>query len=570
MIVFNSIGVKNFLSYGNVESTMQVDAVKNTLISGRNGSGKSSIVGDALCYALYGKPYRPIKLPQLINSINQKGMVCTVRFTIGNIHYRVVRGMKPALFEIYKDNKLIDQEAATKDYQGYLEKSILKINFKTFCQVVILGTASFVPFMQLNAAQRRDVIEDILDISIFSDMNALLKTRMAENKEQTTTVSYSIESAKKETVAQQKVIKVLEEARTGRIHEEELEIDSLNAERDKKAVSRDVLKTDIERLAKGRTDKVDPAEVIAAERIVNRLEDEMSRLTKRSKSVSVLDDCPTCLQTVSDTHKSTICRHNDDLIAEIETELFTAKLRSEKLQEMVTAETETKNEIIRLTSAYNEFAKEITRIDKDIAKRQQIITDYSENSTDIATEKLKLKTTADTALSLIKHKTTLLEEKAVQDVSLLLLKDSGIKAAIIKEYIPILNRLINKYLGSFGFFINFTLDENFNEKILSRGRDEFSYGSFSEGEKAKIDLALMFAFRDVTEMKNSANCNLLVLDELGESSLDLNAREAFMEILTSLPGGNNFVISHSAPSHEAYDRVIKVSMKSEFSIMEYI
>ena len=556
------------MSFGNVPTSVDLNKCKNTLVIGKNGGGKSTFSGDGICFALYGKPYRSITKGQLVNSINQRNCEVEIEFEIGAVEYRVKRGIKPNIFEIYQNGILVDQEAAVADYQGYLERSILKINYKTFCQVVILGTASFVPFMQLSSSARRDVIEDVLDIAIFSNMNSVLKGRIQETNEELKTVALKIDSAKKETESQKKLIKVIEEARNTRIQEEETHITAawdsiaiINAEKAK-------LKAEIEQLSKPA--EVDSKEFQQLSKSIDRLEDEAHKNSAKLRSIHSLTSCPTCLQDVCADHKTGIEQEYASRNKEIDLELTAAKQQLADIQRKIDLEHKYNHELLALNQELSKQNDQADQLEADVERRQRLINGIRANNTDLQIERNKLKEIADQALGLLTKKAELLELRGVQDVSLLLLKDSGIKSAIIKEYVPILNKLINKYLGMFGFHVNFILDENFNESIKSRGRDEFSYSSFSEGEKRKIDTAILFAFRQVSELKNSANCNLLVLDEVGSENFDLNAKECFLEILSSIEGGNNFVISHSAPSHEAYDTVIKVEKRGDFSYLEYM
>jgi DNA repair exonuclease SbcCD ATPase subunit len=566
MIVFNKITAKNFLSLGNVPTSIPLNTHKNTLIVGTNGSGKSSLCTDSICFALYGKPYRNIVKNQLVNSINQKGLEVEIDFSVGPVEYRVKRGIKPNIFEIYQDGKLIDQEAATKDYQQYLERQILKINFKTFCQVVILGTASFVPFMNLSASQRRDVIEDVLDIAVFSDMNTVLKNRMSELQEEIKDTSQKIDTAKKETLTQKKLIQVLEDAKSNRIQEEELNIDTLLSviERHREIINEYKSKIDILE----QPENVDVKIIQQLERVADLAETEIQANKRKLNSIGALSDCPTCLQSVGEHHKTLLKKQFTHTEVELTAQLSIHKSQLNELDQKLSAQREYETTV----KSYNDqIIREYDKIaihETEVNKKQKLIKSIRADVTDISIEKTKLKTIADTALTLLQQKNDLMDIRNIQEISQLLLKDTGIKAAIIKEYVPILNKMINKYLAMFGFHINFILDENFNETIRSRGRDEFSYSSFSEGEKRKIDTAILFAFRQISELKNSANCNLLVLDEVGSENFDLNAKECFLEILSSIEGGNNFIISHSSPSHEAYDCVYKVEKRGDFSNME--
>lgn len=564
MINLKTISFRNFLSYGNVETTLQLDKFTNTLIASSSGSGKSVFV-DAIAYCLYGKPYRNIRLPQLINSINLKGMLTTIEFNIGSIEYKIIRGMKPGIFEIYQNGKLLDQEAATRDYQGYLEKNILKINYKTFCQVVLIGTAGFTPFMQLPAGQRRDVIEDVLDIAIFSEMNTLLKQRILVVRDSLIDINNKLDAAKKDAQNQTKIIKLMEEHHADKIM-------ALGTQ--SKLVKASILelykkiKTYEETIEKCIGQKT--VKLIDISREIFLLEDTISRLGKSLSTIDKLESCPTCLQCVTKTHKNITKEQTIIKIEKSQEEL--EKYRTQQAVFTYNEESNKKldDNIKTIKISIGHLQLDIRKADLEIETITDNIKSLTHDTAGLEDEKNKLKAAAALALEYIDNKKELLEERAVQEVVVGLLKDSGIKSAIIREYIPILNRLINKYLAEFGFFIDFTLDEGFNEKIMSRGRDDFSYNSFSEGEKTKIDLSILFAFRQVTEMKNSANCSLLFLDEMGDNALDINAKEAFVNILSNLGHGNNFVISHNAPDTSMYESVISISKKNDFSVLEFV
>jgi DNA repair exonuclease SbcCD ATPase subunit len=566
MIEFDNGSVRNFLSYGNVPVTFVFNKHNNTLIIGANGMGKS-VLPDFLCFVLYGKAYRNITKGQLVNSINLKNCVCEINFRVDASVYRVVRGIKPNVFEIYKDNVLVDQEAATRDYQGYLENHILKINYKTFCQVVVMGSAAFTPFMQLSAGARRDVVEDVLDIAVFSLMNDILKKRIAETKSEANIIDVKLESAKRETISQQKVIKILKEAVDARVDEERDEIKRIIGLRDDTENEKAELEEQLEQL--GEPEPFDIKLLQDNTRDMNVASSDVSRLERSIQNINNLTKCSVCLQDVGDGHKHTIT-------SQYEVERNTAQENKEALEFAVRTlrgkQEVYDNHIAKARSIRDKISQLNSTIishGREIERHQGIINDLQGNKGDIVAEQAKLKSLADDALKIIARKGELSEEKNLQDVALILLKDSGIKAALIKEYIPIINKKINRYLGIFGFDVNFQLDENFGETIHSRGRDEFSYNSFSEGEKRKIDIAILFAFRQVTEMKNSANCNLLILDEIVDSSLDANSREAFLEILTQ-EGGNNFVISHTAPSYDVFDAVMLVEKVGDFSQYSYL
>lgn len=561
MIVFKTVSVKNFLSYGNYYTKWFLDKHNSTLIVGRNGHGKSVLL-DAVCFGLFGKPYRNINKPQLVNSINQKACVVELELIVNSVEYKIIRGMKPNVFDVYCQGKMLDQEAAMKDMQAYLEQQILKLNFKTFCQVVILGSASYTPFMQLPAHQRREVVEDVLDIGIFSKMNGLLKDRIAGTKEELRIIDVKVDSAKKEAQAQKRIIEVIEKNKTSRISEindelttlqEELAvvISSLSAQQVPDYVSAKALRERYTTIV----DSIDDLNATATQ-----LQTRLTRLEN-------LEECPTCIQGISHEHKTTIknkFEEESSSIAEtLEEKYPSLKEVSEKLEY-----------VEKIERQYNVMKETLTQSKSDLTKsiktKQDQIEKIKEDSGDVDAEKEKMKAIAAEALQFISRKNELSEEKQLQEVSQVLLKDNGIKTAIIREYLPVLNKLINKYLTVFDFFVNFNLDESFNEVIKSRGRDEFSYASFSEGEKKRIDLAILLAFRQVAAMKNSAKVNLLIFDEVQDSSLDLDARAKFNDLLDSMAGSNVFVISHTDTSPDAYDAVIKVEKRGDFSQYEYV
>lgn len=567
MILFKIATAKNFLSCGNVKTEFNLSKHKSTLIIGQNGQGKSLLV-DLVCFALYGKPYRNINKPQLINSINGKNCETTIEFSVGVDEYKVVRGIKPAIFEIYKNEKLIDQEAATRDYQGYLEKVILKINYKTFCQVVVMGSAAFTPFMQLPTGQRRDVIEDVLDIAIFSSMNDLLKIRMNDNKDDMKQVENSLLMAKKDTEAQKRIIALLSEARETQIKQIQDEIEHKHEAITQIRSNISNFKSEIENIKKSQKAFNDKEfEKLLREQSVT--EHEIDRLENTVESLNSMTDCPRCLQSVEHDHKTHIGKKSQEKIFDLQNKLVKISNSISEMKIVKDFNQELSKKSIKVKASWDSENEKLDETQTEIERLQKNILKLNGDNGDVETEKKKLKDITDKAMKVLKQRGVLLEIKNIQEISQLLLKDSGIKAAIIKEYIPIINKLINRYLSIFGFNVNFILDETFNETIKSRGRDDFSYNSFSEGEKRRIDVAILFAFRQVSELKNSANCNLLIMDEIVDSSLDLNSREAFLEILNS-EKGNTFVISHTAPSYDAFEAVIKAEKRGDFSCYEFI
>lgn len=556
MIVFKTVSVKNFLSYGNYDTKWQLDKHSSTLIVGRNGHGKSVLL-DAVCFGLFGKPFRNINKPQLVNSINQKACVVELELVVNSVEYKIIRGMKPNVFDVYCQGKMLDQEAAMKDMQTYLEQQILKLNFKTFCQVVILGSASYTPFMQLPAHQRREVVEDVLDIGIFSKMNALLKDRVAGTKEELRIIDVKVDSAKKEAQAQKRIIELIEKNKTSRISEIEEEItllqeelgvviSSLSAQQVPDYVAAKALRERYTAIV----DSIDELKATAVQ-----LQNRLSRLEK-------LEECPTCIQGISHQHKSSIKTKFEEECNQIDQNLNEQYPSLKEVGGYLQAAEKEQSNYQTTKDTLTQSQSELT---KSIKTKESQIEKIKEDSGDVDAEKEKMKAIAAEALQFISRKNELSEEKQLQEVSQVLLKDNGIKTAIIREYLPVLNKLINKYLTVFDFFVNFNLDDSFNEVIKSRGRDEFSYASFSEGEKKRIDLAILLAFRQVAAMKNSAKVNLLIFDEVQDSSLDLDARAKFNDLLESMVGSNVFVISHTDTSPENYSCILKVEKRGDFS-----
>lgn len=564
MIKLKKITVQNFLSYGNVATSFDFTTHTSTLVRGKNGSGKSTIFLDAVIYALYGKPYRAINKPQLLNSINKKEMLVELEFSIGIDEYLIRRGMRPNIFDIFKNNILVEQNAAIRDYQEFLEGTILKISEKTFKQIAILGAGSYTPFMKLATGQRRELVESILDIEVFSRMNAVLRDRMNATRDEVKIIEHKIEIKKHEAQGQQRLINVIKENTKARVEEYDNQKASLLLELAKYGMSTNELNEQLDDLEKNKP----PHDQSEFDRIQERLgivNRTIDRLTKTHAHVHDLEYCPTCKQDVSEEHNNSVA---DDLKKEL------IKFTSEKS----TLETEF-GDLTILSRAYNEHRdSKLSVMDnlrvsmnsqnsvrKQIATIEESINSILSNSNDLELEQEKLKKIGQDALALVKRNRTLSEEKHLQDVSAQLLKDSGIKTAVVKEYLPILNQLINKYLGMFNFFVDFTLDENFEEVIKSRGRDVFSYASFSEGEKKRLDFSILMAFRQLASLKNSAKTNILVLDELLDGAFDLEAKSLVQDIVTAIQDANVIVVSHADSSNDGFDRTIVVEKVGDFS-----
>jgi DNA repair exonuclease SbcCD ATPase subunit len=569
MIVFKKLSWKNFLSTGNQPNTILLNKTSTTLIIGKNGEGKSTCL-DALCFALFGKPFRNINKNQMVNSINQKNAVVEIEFSIGQKEYKIVRGIKPNIFEIYVDGEMVNQDAAMKDYQKILEQQILRLNYKTFTQVVILGSASFVPFMQLSSTQRRDVIEDILDIRIFSTMNTLLKEKANATKDEITKVETDIRLAKERVENQQAIIKTITEAKTNAIDSIQTkistnltEIQSTEGKINQIVTEIDTLKTSID----GK--ETITADLEKAKHIKSKLTSKIEECENNKVFFDQNHVCPSCTQEIGEEHKQQVIADLSQRMSEDNSKIqdlqrVLDKLTSQ-LQEINTVTTKIADKTIEL-STHNSA---ITILNKQNAEMQLEIETSKTDTGDLNVEKSKLKDLAQAALSSINRKGELDSEKELHDVAGALLKDTGIKTAIIREYLPVMNKLINQYLNQMDSYIHFELDEAFNETIKSRFRDEFTYASFSEGEKMRIDLAILFTWRQIAKLKNSVNTNLLILDEIFDSSLDTNGTDYFLNLMNTLGENSNvFVISHKGDQlFDKFRSVIKFEKRNDFSII---
>lgn len=567
MINFSVLRYKNILSTGNTFTEIKLNASNNTLIVGNNGAGKSTML-DALCFALFGKPFRKINKPNLLNSINLSDGLVEVEFSIGTKYYRVIRGIKPNIFEIYCNDLLLNQDAKAKDYQEYLEKVILKLNFKSFTQVVILGSASFVPFMQLSAADRRSIIEDLLDIQIFSSMNNLVKEKISNIKDATTSNKYELNLTSEKIKLQKQNIdehkkhndeeikRKLEEIATSQLQNERLSADVI------------VIQKHIDILQQKIADKLNveskSKKMIQME---SKLEASIKKIDKDIAFYEQNDDCPTCRQILDLDFKTN--QVNDKIVkrgqihkgvTEISTEITRLNARLVEIQNINKNITGHNNELIKHNSTINAVNQYISKINKEIA-------DLSTRKESIEHENENLILLVNQLKTIMEEQEKLSNEKQYYEYASNLLKDTGIKTRIIKQYLPVMNKLINKYLSSMDFFVNFNIDENFDETIKSRHRDDFKYSNFSEGEKQKIDLSLLLTWRQVAKLKNSTNTNLLILDEIFDSSLDEGSMENLFKIFNEFDADTNlFVISHRGD--QLFDRfrsVIKFEKQGNFS-----
>ena len=567
MILFKAIRWQNMLSTGNQFTEVTLDRSKSTLIVGENGAGKSTIL-DALSFALYGKPFRNINKPQLLNSMTQKNLVVECEFMVGSKHFRVKRGIKPAIFEIYQNGEMINQNSSARDYQEYLEKSILKLSFKSFGQIVILGSANYLPFMQLPAHSRREVIEDLLDIQIFTTMNNLLKEKILANKSAITDTDYQIDLVENKIELTLKHINSLKINNDHLIRQKEEMIEEVNglvcqAERDIAIQSgylavKSAKVADSEKISSKRTKLIE---------LESQLETKIRSLKKEITFYHDNDSCPTCRQGIDHDFKDSVIDDREskqqevtDALAKIEEEINTINQRVNEIAEVNKEITIINTKITELNSDIRSWNNSIRTLEAEIDNLEKNTTIIDESNEDLSVLNKQLGVQQ-------KYKEELANERQVIEVAGVLLKDSGIKTKIIKQYVPIMNKLINKYLAAMDFFVQFELDENFNEKIKSRFRDEFSYASFSEGEKMRIDLALMFTWRAIAKLRNSASTNLLIMDEVFDSSLDVGGTEEFLKILEGLTGDTNtFIISHKGDQlYDKFHSVIKFEKHANFS-----
>lgn len=555
MIYFKKIRWKNFLSTGNAFTEILLDRSPNTLIVGENGSGKSTLL-DALTYVLFNKPFRSISKPQLINSINKKKLLVEIEFTIGKNDYIVRRGASPNVFEIIQDGEVLNQDANVRDFQKVLEEGILKLNYKSFTQICVLGSASFTPFMQLPLGARREIIEDILDIQIFTSMNSVLKQKMDELKDKVRVLQGELEIAKEKASIQKQYIDTLEGDKRKRVDKIEADIGEIQTKIDE--YNQLIETKESEKTALGNVQDKRTKLSEYSRQIQQKLREAEQELDFYHNN----EDCPTCKQGIPHDFKERITDEKSKSIGDLESGLQELKTKTDELDTLY-------EQWIELDTEINSTQNKIIS-DQRIVQRLLLEKDSIKNEVgDIEIEKTKLKDLAKAALEKSKQKSDLSEQKTYFDVASSLLKDSGIKTKIIRQYLPAINKLVNKYLSAMDFFVHFELDETFKETIKSRHRDKFSYASFSEGEKQRIDLALIFTWRTIAKMKNSASTNLLLLDEVFDSSLDVNGTDYVMQLLSTIGEDTHvFVISHKGDQlFDKFRSVIKFEKKQNYSVM---
>jgi len=565
MIFFKTLRWKNLLSTGNIFTEINLSTANNTLIVGENGAGKSTIL-DALSFALFGKPFRKINKPQLLNTITKKDLVVEIEFNISSNEYKIIRGIKPTVFEVYQNGILLNQSAEMKDYQEILEKQILKLNFKSFGQVVVLGSATFQPFMQLPGGQRREIIEDLLDLQIFTTMNSLLKDKIQDNNSDLSDISSDqkvvnekIKIIKEHLLEKQNLNELVVAEKIQFIESTNANIEILNATYwgvEKEIV---LLKTQIE-------DEMKISKrVNQLSQLRHKIEAKQALINKDLNFFSNHDGCPTCKQVIDTSFKEKTVNEKQSELTEIGEALNQLLQQYEESNERL-------NDIITVHSNINSLQlqqiKTNSKIDSLIKYRDQLEKEINQiNASYEAHEDDKMEALEQELNNVAVRYNDAMDQKQIYTAATMLLKDGGIKSRIIKQYVPVINKLINKYLSAMDFFVQFELDEEFNETIKSRFRDEFSYASFSEGEKMRINLAILFTWRAVAKLRNSVSTNLLIMDEVFDSSLDSNGTEEFIKILNNLTADTNtFIISHKTDQlYDKFANVIKFEKHKNFS-----
>jgi DNA repair exonuclease SbcCD ATPase subunit len=566
MILFKTIKYKNLLSTGNQYTEIDFTKNKTNLIVGTNGAGKSTVL-DALCFSLFGKPFRRINKPQLVNSVNEKDCRVEVEFSIGKSDWKVIRGIKPAIFEIWKNDAILDQSSAALDQQKWLEQNVLKMNYKSFTQIVILGSSNFVPFMQLSAAHRREVIEDLLDIKIFSSMNTLIKEKIRQSKEEIKILDLKKESFLDKVKMQENFIEELENRGKENIQKKLHSISTLDKEVEVFMRESGILEENIFEKQKEVEEYIGAGDKLRKfGTLKGKISQKVSTLTKEHKFFTENTVCPTCTQEIDDTFR--INRIND------------AQNKAKELQSGYEELEKAIKEEEGRERQFNTITKEILKLTNDISQNNIKISGYQRQIRDLESEvqtitkQLENRNTEHEKLESFKDNLKITYDDLASkkdtinyyDFSYSLLKDGGVKSKIIKKYLPLINQQVNRYLQMMDFYINFTLDQEFNETVQSPIHEDFSYSSFSEGEKCRINLALLFTWREVARLKNSTNCNLLIFDEVFDSSLDSTGTEEFLKIIRYvIKDANVFVISHKTGLEDKFERVLKFEKIKGFS-----
>ena len=568
MILFEKIRWKNFLSTGNQYTEISLNKDSTTLIVGGNGAGKSTVL-DALTFALFGKPFRKINKPQLANSTNERDCRVEVEFSIGPIEWKVCRGIRPNLFEIHRNGTALDQSAAALDQQKWLEQNVLKMNYKSFTQIVILGSSTFVPFMQLSAANRREVIEDLLDIKIFSSMNTIIKEKIRQSREDIKVLDLKKQTLKDKVDMQNNFIEQLESSGNANINSNKKKILDLNSEIDQYSTENSLLEEDVFKYTKEQEYVMGATEKLRKlGNLKGKISQKVSSITKEHKFFTENTVCPTCTQSIEETFR--INRIND---AQVKAKELQSGYK--ELEEAIKEEEERERQHLILS-------KEISKLNNGISQNNTRISGFNRQIRDLESEiqtltkQLENRNTEHDKLETFKENLQKTYDELVEqkdtikyyDFTYGLLKDGGVKTKIIKKYLPLINQQVNRYLQMMDFYINFTLDEEFNETVQSPIHEDFSYSSFSEGEKQRIDLALLFTWREVAKFKNSVSTNLMILDEIFDSSLDSQGTDDFLKIIRFVvKDANIFVISHKTGMEDKFENVLRFEKVKGFSSM---
>ena len=568
MIRFKTIRWKNFLSTGNQWTELNFEKNDTTLIIGTNGAGKSTVL-DALTFSLFNKPFRKINKPQLINSTNEKDCRVEIDFEVGTREFKVVRGIKPAIFEIWADGKMMNQDAAAADQQKYLENNILKLNYKSFTQIVILGSAGFTPFMQLSAQNRREVIEDLLDIRIFSSMNSIIKDKIRQNREDVKLLSLKKDNLSDKVDMQKGFIDHLESEANQEIIKKTLKVDELKLNITQIEDHTKTL-TSVENRQRSKMEELsfDKTKIKKLGGLRGKITQKVSTLTKELEFFESNTVCPTCTQSIEDEFRL-------NKIADAQSKETELTQGLTDLEKAIKEEEERETQWIALSKEVSQLSHDISQNNTRISGIQQQIGDLG-NEIQTITSQLQNRNSEHEKLTSLQEQLNTVydelvkkkEDNQYKDFVYSLLRDGGVKSKIIKKYLPLINKQVNKYLQMMDFYINFTLDEEFNEKVQSPIHEDFSYASFSEGEKMRIDLALLFTWREVAAFKNSTNTNLLIMDEVFDSSLDGFGTYEFLKIIRYvIKGANTFIISHKDGLQDKFDNVIQFEKVKGFSRM---
>jgi DNA repair exonuclease SbcCD ATPase subunit len=568
MITFKKIRWRNFLSTGNNFNEVNLQKSGTNLIIGNNGSGKSTVL-DALTFSLFGKPFRKINKPQLKNSVNEKECVVEVEFTIGQTEWKIIRGIKPTVFEIWRDDKLLDQAAASLDQQKWLEQSVIKMNFKSFTQIVILGSSTFVPFMQLSAANRREVIEDLLDIKVFSSMNSIIKDRIKFTRDEIKLLNLKKDSLADKVEMQENFIEELENRGNANINANKEKIANLDKEIIEYVDANVIVETHLEQYTKEQESLVSVGDKLKKlNNMKGKISQKVTTITKEHKFFNENSVCPTCTQSIEEEFRINRIRDAQNKAKELQSgykELEEAIKEEEERERQFIA---LSKEITKLTHGISQNNIKISGCRRQIQNLESEIQRTTEQLQNRNTEHEKLKTFKENLKTTYEELESKKESINYYDFSYSLLKDGGVKSKIIKKYLPLINQQVNRYLQMMDFYINFTLDEEFNETVQSPIHEDFSYASFSEGEKMRIDLALLFTWREVARMKNSVNTNLLIMDEVFDSSLDGFGTDEFLKIIRYvIKDANIFVISHKTGLEDKFENVIRFEKVKGFSRM---